>query len=38
MAEQAGTGGNAGIGARIGLKILAESVKVAHQAAATAVG
>ncbi|HUY58164.1 MAG TPA: hypothetical protein VMV16_00500 [Solirubrobacteraceae bacterium] len=38
VAEQAGTGGNAGIGARVGLKILAESVKVAHQAAATAVG
>jgi hypothetical protein len=34
VAEQAGTGGNAGIGARVGLKILAASVTVADQAAA----
>jgi putative spermidine/putrescine transport system ATP-binding protein len=33
LAEQAGTGGNAAVGARVGLKILAESVTVAETAA-----
>jgi putative spermidine/putrescine transport system ATP-binding protein len=33
LAEQAGTGGNAAVGARVGLKILAESVTVAETVA-----
>jgi putative spermidine/putrescine transport system ATP-binding protein len=36
VAEQAGTGGNAAIGTRVGLKILAETVTVAEPAAVAA--